>query len=522
MTTNINEIQRNWHFAETAFKEKNWHKALGYYQQIVALDQNHVPSLVRLASIYIQLNDYESARKYSLRASEIPSNNLPAILMLAKQLVIFSEKQRLKKYLNDFKPNASIDSQALAELSVMLNTAGDINGALRFVDLAIARDPLSAPAYYFRGNLKTFLGDSEGAQKDLNRCIEIKPNFAQAYWALSNHKNHSGSNDVTSKIRKQLALAKPGLKDEIYLSIALHNELHKVGDYENAWTALDYGNKAKRKQIPYNHQATQKIFSSLKKIDWTTLPNIAQKKVSLQQTPIFIVGMHRSGTTLLEQMLAGHSNILDGGESASFATQLKRAANTTKEMDAALIDKLASTDLSKVGDWYAENNAWRFNGNQYFTEKLPSNFQFIGFILKTIPNARIINLVRDPMSTCFSNLRNLFNFECGYSYEQTELADYFGWYRELMSFWHEKFPGAICDIHYDDLILDPTSAMQRICTYLQLDYQTTMIELETKGKSVATASTVSVRQGLQTDRNQQWKHYQKHLSTLVKQLESFK
>ena len=522
MNTESNDIRRNWHLAETAFKAKDWRKALGFYRQIIAVNGNHVPSLIRLASIHIQLDDYGTARQFSLRASELPIGDLPSTLMLARQLVIFSEKKRLMDYLHALRTDAFTDCQALAELSVLLNSAGDVHGALRLVDLAIARDSSFAPAYYFRGNLKTFIGDAEGAQQDLNRCIELKPSFAQAYWALSNHTSRDGSIDAPGRIRKQLAQAKPGLKDEIYLSIALHNELHKTGDYENAWYALAYGNKAKRKQVPYKHQATLDLFSSLKRIDWQAMPDHARNAVAQPQAPIFIVGMHRSGTTLLEQMLAGHSDILDGGESASLITQLKRTANSTKEVDAALIDKLAAMDLSQVSGWYADNNSWRQNGNRYFTEKLPSNFQFIGFILKTIPGARIINLVRDPMSTCFSNLRNLFNFECGYSYEQTELADYFVWYRGLMDYWRAQFPGAICDVQYADLVSDPAAEMQRVCAYLDIEYQPAMTALDTKGKSVATASTVSVREGIQTDRNQQWMHYQAHLKPLIERLAEFK
>lgn len=522
MTPDSNNIRRNWHLAETAFKAKDWRRALGFYQQIVAADGGHVPSLIRLASIHIQLDDYGTARQFSLRASELPIGDLPSTLMLARQLVIFSEKKRLMDYLHTLRTDAFTDCQALAELSVLLNSAGDVQGALRLVDRAIARDPAFAPAYYFRGNLKTFIGDAEGAQQDLNRCIALKPSFAQAYWSLSNHKTRDAAMDAPGRIRKQLALAKPGLKDEIYLSIALHNELHKIGDYENAWNALEYGNKAKRRQVPYRHQATQELFNSLKRVGWKAMPDYSGSAAVQTQAPIFIVGMHRSGTTLLEQMLAGHSGIKDGGESASLISQLKRAANTTKELNAALIERLASADLSHVGAWYADNNAWRHDGNRYFTEKLPSNFQFIGFILKAIPGARIIHLVRDPMSTCFSNLRNLFHFECGYSYDQTELADYFSGYRGLMDFWHSQFPGAICDVRYDDLVRDPAAEMQRVCGYLGVDYQPTMTALDTKGKSVATASTVSVREGIQTDRNQQWMHYQAHLQPLIERLAEFK
>lgn len=519
MTTNPSDIPYHWHQAETALLRKDWKTAEKHYRAVLALDAGHIQSLARLVSVRLQLDDFGQARELCLTAAGLPCKDGKTLLMVARQLAIFCEKRHLRDYINGAGAEHFADSQTLAELSTLLNSAGDIDGAMRLVDTAIAANPGFAPAHYFRGNLHMFLGDTDGARRDLDRCLALNPGFAQAYWVQSGFADSENSVARIARIRERLALAKPGLKDEIYLSIALHNELHRSKDYDGAWKALAYGNAAKRKQVPYRHGDTQRLFQALKSVDWTGVTDHSGVPAG-ESAPIFIVGMHRSGTTLLEQMLAGHGDIRDGGESASFGTQLKRVTGCNRPLDAEQVTRLARADLGRVGAWYAENNAWRPEGRRYFTEKLPSNFLHIGFILKTLPGARVINLVRDPMGTCFSNLRNLFNFECGYSYDQIELADYFAWYRDLMAFWHNSFPGAVLDVRYDQLVADPEAAMQTICGHLGLDYQPNMIALQTQGRRVATASTVTVREGLQTDRNAQWHPYRGHLGPLQERLAS--
>lgn len=518
MTMNRNDIPYRWHQAETALLRKDWKAAEEHYRAVLTLDSSHVQSLARLVSVRLQLDDFGQARELCLAAAALPCTEGKTLLMVARQLTIFCEKSRLVEYVKDIAPERFADSQTLAELSTLLNSAGAIDDAMRLIDAAIAKDPRFAPAHYFRGNLHMFLGDTGSAQHDIERCLMLNPGFAQAYWVQSSFGDAENAGTRVSRIRERLALAKPGLKDEIYLSIALHNELHRTKDHEGAWKALEYGNAAKRKQVPYRHQETRELFDALKAVDWAAVPDHSRTPVQVS-APIFIVGMHRSGTTLLEQMLAGHDDIRDGGESASFGTQLKRVTGCNRPLDADQVMVLAKADLSRAGSWYTENNVWRPDGRRYFTEKLPSNFINIGFILKTVPGARLINLVRDPMGTCFSNLRNLFNFECGYSYDQTELADYFAWYRDLMAFWHKTFPDAILDVHYDRLIAEPEAAMKEICDYLELDYQPDMAALQMQGRRVATASTVTVREGLQTDRNIQWHPYCEHLRPLRERLD---
>ncbi len=513
------EIQRHWHAAETALIKKDWLTAGKHYQSIITKDGQHVHSLIRLASVQLQLGDYNGARNYTLRACQIDTDDETAMAMAARQLMLFSESQKLSHYLTQICFRKFQKPMVLAEMSVLLNAISENNHALSFVNRAIELDPGFAPAFYFRGNLHTFAGDQVQARADLEHCLKLNPRFAQAYWALSGLSSKEIPAMLADNLSNQLKQATVGGSDEVYFSYAMHNELHKRGDISGSWHALEYGCHAKRKKVAYSPADTKALFDALKSVDWGSMQSSTIPQAG-QGTPIFIVGMHRSGTTLLEQMLAGHSEISDGGESSTFLSQLKRAANYPGDLKQAFVEKLQQTDLSQVAGWFAEKSTWRFGKSPYFTEKLPSNFLLIGFILKAIPNAKIIHLVRDPMSTCFSNLRTLFHFECAYSYDQTELADYFSWYRDLMTFWHSQFPGQILDMPYQNLVSEPETSMREVCQSLGIEYQGKMIDVRDRKSNVTTASTVSVREGIQADRNEQWKRYAEQLEPMLAKFKS--
>lgn len=519
MNTIAFEIQRDWHQAETALIKKDWLSAKKYYQSIVSLDDQHIHSLIRLASIQLQLGDYNGARNYTLSACQINTDDEAAMAMAARQLMLFSESQRLSHYLTQICFRKFKKPMVLAEMSVLLNAISENNHALSFVNRAIELDPNFAPAYYFRGNLHTFAGNITQARTDLEYCLALNPRFAQAYWALSGLSSKGIPVTLAENLRKELKQATIGGSDEIYFSYAMHNELHKSGETSGSWHALEYACSSKRKKVAYSSTDTKALFNSLKCVNWEGITSPAIPQTG-QGIPIFIVGMHRSGTTLLEQMLGGNSEIADGGESSAFLMQLKRAANYPGELKQAFVEKLQQTDLSQVAGWFAEKSTWRFGKSPYFTEKLPSNFLLIGFILKAIPNAKIIHLVRDPVSTCFSNLRTLFHFECGYSYDQTELADYFSWYRDLMAFWHSQFSDQILDMPYQNLVNQPEASMREVCQYLGIEYQSKMIDVRDRKSNVTTASTVSVREGIQADRDEQWKRYAEQLEPLLTKLKS--
>jgi hypothetical protein len=230
--------------------------------------------------------------------------------------------------------------------------------------------------------------------------------------------------------------------------------------------------------------------------------------------------MHRSGTTLLEQLLDGHGDVKGVGELYDFTSQMRYATDhhCRGVIDATVVERAGSVDFEAVGRGYLEKMEWRLGGERHFTDKLPSNFLNVGFICRALPQAKILHMVRDPVETCFSNLRELFSDANPYSYDQIELADYYKQYRRLMAHWHQACPGRILDVDYAELTRDPETVMRRVAAFCGLEYEAGMLDIAARKRGVATASAVQVRQGIVARESPKWAPYETYLQPLIQAL----
>jgi len=237
---------------------------------------------------------------------------------------------------------------------------------------------------------------------------------------------------------------------------------------------------------------------------------------SSDETPIFILGMPRSGTTLIEQILASHPEIHGGGE--RYDLQRNIEAGFGKIGDAAFavnINQASPDQFSMAGDNYVRGVRDRFIGGRYITDKMPNNFQLIGMIHLMLPNAKIIHCCRDPLDTCLSIFKNLFTADGHYyAYDLTELGRYYGLYGDLMNHWRDMLPGVIHDIHYEDLVMDQESETRALIEFFGLDWDDSCLEFQKTARPVHTTSSVQVRKPIYNDSIQSWKRYENRLSPL--------
>jgi hypothetical protein len=296
--------------------------------------------------------------------------------------------------------------------------------------------------------------------------------------------------------------------------------LHASGQYEEAWQALEVASSVKRELVPYDRQSQHELYAALQAMD---IPSSIQSKGPPPKTGlIFIVGMHRSGTSLLERVLAGHPDVTDGGESYTVTGLLRKAADhfCRGVIDTAIVSKQGDLDYSEIRQGLVDYASWRGAGRALLTEKLPSNFLALGFVMRALPEARIIHMKRDPIDTCFSNLRTYFGQAAAYSYDQSDLADYFAGYQRLMAHWHEVAPGRILDVDYNGFVSDPESGAKAVFDYCGLDFHPAALQVDRPGGISATASMVHVRQGILKDRGRAWLPYERHLRPLIEALGS--
>jgi hypothetical protein len=254
------------------------------------------------------------------------------------------------------------------------------------------------------------------------------------------------------------------------------------------------------------------LFASLKRLALPPFEPAPQDGTGL----IFIVGMFRSGTSLIERVLGGHPDVVDGGETWQLSACLRQATDhdSMRVLDATIVARAPAADFAEVRSRMLRYAAWRSSAKPWLTEKLPSNFLNLGFILHAFPEARIVHMRRDPMDTCFSNLRTFFSGAAAYACDPMDMADYYLRYLDLMAHWHTLAPGRILDVEYGAFVADADRQARRLLEYCGLEYRTEILELDRRSGTSATASAAHVRRGVLKDRGQAWKPYAAHLDAM--------
>ena len=484
-------------------------------------DPPPVADLIRASDALLQQDRYRDGLRCVLEAFALAGREPDLLVPLCQRLRRFNESGRTLALIAKADPERFPSVADRTELASLASRCGDQALAEAWIDHAVRVDPMHAPAQYLRGVVAMFRGDMPQARFALSACLAIAPDFAQAHWVLSTLPDDGGDADAVARIRASLARTQPGSAGEAYLWFALHNALHGLGRYDEAWNALERGCELRRAQIPHDPRATEALFADLESLYTPEFLEPADAARS-DYTPIFIVGMHRSGTTLLERILGGHPLVADGGESHAFTAQLDFAADhrTANALDATTLERIAGADFAAIGAGFLEASRWRARGRPFLSEKLPANLLNAGLIAKALPQAKLIRVVRDPMDTCFSNLRTFFTGVAAYSHDQGQLADYHLRCERLARHLHRAMPGRILDVAYDDLVGDTEATARRVFDSCGLPFAPEALDVGRASGDVATASTTSVREGILRNRGGAWKHYARQLQPMREALEA--
>lgn len=514
-----------WQQGETYARQGQWAAALKAYDGMLEHDPHHVMALLRASRMALSLGRYRDARGYAVRALATRPQGDDAVLTLARALRMFNEPALLLECVEHSRWRERKSAQWLTEVAMLVSTSGENELAMQLLDVALQRDPKHPPTRYFRGVVRMFFGQMEEAERELEQCIAMLPTYAQAHWVLSRLRKQTGEHNHVERMKALIPRVPPGSESRVYLAYAMHNELHDLGLHEESWQALDHACRTKRQLSPHDASDARRMFEGLMKLcdaDFVAGDASACDEQA-PYVPVFVVGMHRSGSTLLEQLLGGHPMVTDGGETYSFTTQMRYFADYRNKgvVDAELVRRAGGVDYAGVRRRFFEATASRAKGRAVLTEKLPSNFLNLGFIARALPQARILHMVRDPVDTCFSNLRTMFSDVNTFSYDQRELAQWYGQYRQLMAHWHRVMPGRILDVHYDALVADPVAVMRQVLAFCGLPWDEAATTLDRAG-AVATASSPQMRGGIIKDRKAAWAPYADKLGPLIEALAPYR
>lgn len=500
--------------ARQSVAAKDMPGATAYYEKVLESGDNP-EALLHLSNVEARnKGHYRKGREYALRAmsSAVGKPALaPSVLLCLRH---FEESEAMRAYI-DASPflRGMADPKTLHMVSAQLSWLGDQKQAIEFVSQAIRLAPQMPSLRLARATMALFLGRFDDAEKDIFDCLRADPGFANAYWVLAWMRKWTADNNHVDAIRRTLRKASLGLADKTRLYYALHKELGDLGDVPGAFTALETANKMHREAHRYDMEDTRRLFTKLKQ-----MPTQATADVEPQEfTPVFVVGMYRSGTTLLEQLMGGDPGMFNAGELHDMAARVRYATDHyfPSATDLVAVERATEVDFAELGRQYMKGVAWRLNGHTHITDKWPPNHMNVGFICQAMPHAKIIHMSRDPVETCFSNLRELFAHAAPYSYDQLELADYNNQYRDLMDHWHLKFPDRILDVAYADLTRDTEATMRKVAAFCGFPFTEKLLQPSSDGKSVATASAVQVREKVIAREVPKWAPYEKYLQPLI-------
>ena len=393
--------------------------------------------------------------------------------------------------------------------------------AVASYDKAIQLKPDYPEAYHNRGNALNGLGQLEEAAASYEKAIYYKPEFASAHLNLSALKEYTPDDPQLEAMERLLADTRlsESARTELYFAVAKSYE--DLGQYDRSFEYLGEGNRLRKKELRYNIADDRKLFASIKRLAsaGTSVPDVESDKTASIE-PLFVVGMMRSGTSLVEQILATHTQVHGAGELETI-NQLVTPL-FTDSLDKSGLEAEASlpiVDWSSVRSTYLGALEALEVDERIITDKMPLNFRWIGIILSAFPESKIIHLKRDPMATCWSIYKHYFSSSGnGYAYDLGDLAEYYKLYADLMAFWHERYPNAIYDVRYEHLTENQEEETHRLLEFCNLEWQEECLNFHKTKRLVKTISATQVRREMYRGSSEAWKKFERHLQPLGKAL----
>ncbi len=517
VTINANNAEALVRLADACGKLQRWEAATKAYQQALALQGEDVGTMIKLGNAFTEMQFYaESILLYEQVLSMLPDNavvhrHLGASLLrmgqIGRAIASFEEALRLRP---DFV-RAGID---LARALRQLGKAGE---AIVPLEMAVESDPENAEAHMQLSSTFRQLGETDRAVERLEKFLAIRPSCGEAHYRISQITPRKELIPVVEKV-----LCDPELptSDAIYCHFALGNLFDHRKSFDRAFGHYLKANALQRKTFTYQADETNEFVDRFVNV---YSPDFFQGKREFGSTsrlPVFIVGMPRSGTTLVEQILSSHDLVHGAGEIEAFpgiyhsiAQQLNYVKPNPECM--SLIDEHLVEEYSAK---YLQDLALHCPTASRITDKFPQNFFAIGLIKTFFPNAHIVHCQRNPLDICSSLFFHCFaTFKA--TFELTELGQYYLQYQRLMSHWDNLFPDEIFAVRYEDLVLDQERVSKQLIEYIGLEWDEKCIDFQDNERNVLSPSNMQVRRPIYKTSINRWKRYEEQLQPLVEVLQ---
>jgi tetratricopeptide (TPR) repeat protein len=496
--------------AVAALNRRDWNNAGRLAGSLLQVAPRHGGVHFVIGMAALESGDIKSAFRHLLQASQLSPARADYAAQFAR--VLFECRMQPEAIAEAERALAlgKQDPMTLNVLAVLFTRANAHAQAMQAFQRAVELMPDEAGLHLNLATSLMAMGRISDAIAECERALALNPRLWRAHLTLAQLSRQSESDNHLARLGGLLERA-PADDPEasLYLHLALEKELDDLGQYQRALAHLIEGKRAWRTRLDFTQEPDARIFESIMR---TCGPLPAAATGASTREPIFIFGMPRSGTTLVERIMSSHSAVHSAGELQSFPLLFKRAARVPSRLalDTPMLEAAAGLDWSALGQAYLQHTRPMTGHTPHFIDKLPHNFMYAGLIARALPNARMICVRRDPTDTCIANFRQLFALNSSnynYSFDLLDTGRYWLLFDRLMRHFQQVMPGRILEVHYEDVVDDQEGQTRRLLEYCGLPWEDACLRFEENTAPVSTASAVQVRSKIYRSSLQRWRRY---------------
>ena len=494
-------------------------KAEDLCRRFLRKSPKHVVGMRLLADIGVRLGVMDDAEFLLESAVEFEPDNAAARM---EYVEVLRKRQRFEKALDEARRLLEIaptNPQYQSIYAVVSMQTGEFDQALDYFDRILERVPADPGTHTSRGHALKTMGDFDGAVRAYRQAYRHKPDHGEAFYSLANLKTYRFTDEELARMHTLANSNAVAVHDLIYLYFGLGKAYEDRADYAASFDSYARGNQLKKTDSRYDAEQMSEDLAAQTRVCTSELFAANEDAGCAAADPIFIVGLPRAGSTLLEQILSSHS-LVDGTMELpnilSLSHRLRRAGrhgDGARPYPAVLAD-LSADQLRTYGEEFIRDTRIHRQDAPFFIDKMPNNFRHIGLIKLILPNAKIIDARRNPMACCFSGFKQLFAEGQEFSYSLEDIGRYYRDYVMLMDHWHEVLPGFVLQINHDDVVADLEGQVQRLLDFCGLPFEDSCLRYYETERNVRTPSSEQVRQPIFSEGVEQWRHFEPWLGPL--------
>ena len=485
-------------------------RALESFKKAIVLKPEFAEAYNNMGVTYQAYGEYSLAISQFQKAINMKIDFVDAYINKGNALRVVGDLNSSIKEFQKVLEIAPNSADAFFSMGLTLRDQGFFEEAIINFKKAITIKPEHFEAYNFMGNALKSVGRTERAISIFEKALCIKEDFFEIHRHLAYSKKYDGSEAQIETLLKFLERSGLSNEDQININFALAKIYDDLEDFEKSFGFLVEGNRLRKNQLNYNINDDIDLFNSVKaRFEAHNFKGIVLDIANdnRKATPIFIIGMPRSGTTLIEQIISSHSNVHGAGE-LNFLTK-------SIELNDMVNVDFTDHSLKEFRSYYFDQLKTLKSNQMFITDKMPLNFRWCGFILKGIPEAKIIHVSRDRMATCFSLFKSYFSSTGNrYAYGLKDIAAYYNLYQEWMEFWRQRFPDKIYELNYDCLTKNSQKEIKDVIKFTGLKWEDQCLDYHKNERPVMTLSKTQVREKIYQGSSQKWKNYKQFLSDI--------